>query len=174
MVRKDSEKDSERPHYYSQFWLDVAAGRRIIGAPKPNEEGESADEASEPAPQRRGRLEDILSDDDEDDTIVHPVAEPLTSSSENYLQPDADNYASTSSVESQSDESEVADSDIPDMDFDSYEEGEEDDEYYEDEEEDGEEDGDLDWSRSRKRSKSVRPTKPVRKPGGRRDIRRGF
>ncbi len=30
MTRKDSEKESERPHYYSQFWLDVAAGRRII------------------------------------------------------------------------------------------------------------------------------------------------
>src|SRR5439155_1480723 len=43
MTRKDSEKDSERPHYYSQFWLDVAAGRRIIGTPKPNEEGEQTD-----------------------------------------------------------------------------------------------------------------------------------
>src|SRR5579885_2161796 len=37
MTRKDSEKDSDRPHYYSQFWLDVAAGRKIIGAPRPDE-----------------------------------------------------------------------------------------------------------------------------------------
>ncbi len=28
MTRKDSERDAERPRYYSQFWLDVAAGRR--------------------------------------------------------------------------------------------------------------------------------------------------
>jgi hypothetical protein len=34
MVRKDSEKDVERPRYYSQFWLDVAAGRRVIGGGK--------------------------------------------------------------------------------------------------------------------------------------------
>src|SRR5438270_2558 len=44
MTRKDSEKDSERPHYYSQFWLDVAAGRRVIGGPKPDEEEEEEDE----------------------------------------------------------------------------------------------------------------------------------
>src|SRR5436190_7969662 len=43
MTRKDSEKDSERPHYYSQFWLDVAAGRRIIGTPKSNEEDEQTE-----------------------------------------------------------------------------------------------------------------------------------
>jgi hypothetical protein len=34
MARKDSEKDVERPRYYSQFWLDVAAGRRVIGGGK--------------------------------------------------------------------------------------------------------------------------------------------
>ncbi len=33
MTRKDSERDAERPRYYSQFWLDVAAGRRVIGTP---------------------------------------------------------------------------------------------------------------------------------------------
>ena len=37
MTKKDSEKEVERPHYYSQFWLDVAAGRRVIGAPKTDE-----------------------------------------------------------------------------------------------------------------------------------------
>ncbi|HEY7127070.1 MAG TPA: hypothetical protein VH540_24255 [Ktedonobacterales bacterium] len=30
MARKDSEKDVERPRYYSQFWLDVAAGRKVF------------------------------------------------------------------------------------------------------------------------------------------------
>jgi hypothetical protein len=43
MTRKDSEKDSDRPHYYSQFWLDVAAGRKVIGASKTNEEAETAE-----------------------------------------------------------------------------------------------------------------------------------
>lgn len=31
MTRKEPEKETERPHYYSQFWLDIAAGRRAIG-----------------------------------------------------------------------------------------------------------------------------------------------
>jgi|SRR5215467_3849629 len=43
MTKKDSEKEVERPHYYSQFWLDVAAGRRVIGTPKP-EDGTEDDE----------------------------------------------------------------------------------------------------------------------------------
>jgi len=43
MTRKD-EKDTERPHYYSQFWLDVAAGRREIGSSKTDD----ASEADEP------------------------------------------------------------------------------------------------------------------------------
>src|SRR5436305_1654999 len=42
MTRKDSEKDAERPHYYSQFWLDVAVGRRVIGAPQAAEADEKA------------------------------------------------------------------------------------------------------------------------------------
>ncbi len=53
MTRKDSEKDTDRPHYYSQFWLDVAAGRTVIGAPKVEEEEELAEaelEMPEPEP----------------------------------------------------------------------------------------------------------------------------
>jgi hypothetical protein len=49
MTRKDSEKDTERPHYYSQFWLDVAAGRREIGTPR-TEEGAEPFEAETPEP----------------------------------------------------------------------------------------------------------------------------
>ena len=44
MARKDLEKETERPRYYSQFWLDVAAGRRVIGAGK----GQDSDEAEAP------------------------------------------------------------------------------------------------------------------------------
>src|SRR5579883_388518 len=46
MARKDSEKETDRPHYYSQFWLDVAAGRHIIGGQKPEES-----EGTEPEPE---------------------------------------------------------------------------------------------------------------------------
>jgi hypothetical protein len=48
MTKKD-EKDADRPHYYSQFWLDVAAGRKVIGAPK-TEEGADQAEAEIPEP----------------------------------------------------------------------------------------------------------------------------
>jgi hypothetical protein len=46
MARKDLEKETERPRYYSQFWLDVAAGRRVIGGGKGAQEDEDG-EASE-------------------------------------------------------------------------------------------------------------------------------
>src|SRR5437660_4421962 len=48
MTKRDNEKDSDRPHYYSQFWLDVAAGRRIIGTPKPEEGEQTEAELLEP------------------------------------------------------------------------------------------------------------------------------
>src|SRR5579864_9477953 len=59
MTKKESEKDADRPHYYSQFWLDVAAGRRVIGAPKPEDGGDLADaDLAEPTPlaRRGGRV----------------------------------------------------------------------------------------------------------------------
>ena len=43
MARKDLEKETERPRYYSQFWLDIAAGRRVIGAGKGASEGDDAE-----------------------------------------------------------------------------------------------------------------------------------
>ncbi len=53
MTKKD-EKDADRPHYYSQFWLDVAAGRRVIGAPKPEDGADLADaDLPEPTPLAR-------------------------------------------------------------------------------------------------------------------------
>ncbi|MDQ2715786.1 MAG: hypothetical protein M3Z08_12830 [Chloroflexota bacterium] len=65
MTRKDSEKDAERPHYYSQFWLDVAAGRRIIGGPKSDEETDLAEpEVVEIAAPRRGGRVTTVPDSD--------------------------------------------------------------------------------------------------------------
>lgn len=43
MARKDLEKETERPRYYSQFWLDVAAGRRVIGAGRGNQDSDEAE-----------------------------------------------------------------------------------------------------------------------------------
>jgi hypothetical protein len=31
MIRKDITLDADRPHYYSQFWIDVAMGKREVG-----------------------------------------------------------------------------------------------------------------------------------------------
>src|SRR5260221_8508027 len=30
MTRKDTSQEMDRPHYYSQFWVDVAAGKRSV------------------------------------------------------------------------------------------------------------------------------------------------
>jgi hypothetical protein len=88
MTRKDSEKDADRMHYYSQFWLDVAAGRRIIGAPKPEDEAAEAEVLDTHLPARKSARS--VSYDDSDDIrfdghaerIVHPVAEPLATPEE--------------------------------------------------------------------------------------------
>jgi hypothetical protein len=34
MIRKDIAQDADRPRFYSQFWVDIAAGRREIGGPR--------------------------------------------------------------------------------------------------------------------------------------------
>jgi hypothetical protein len=182
MVRKDSEKDSERPHYYSQFWLDVAAGRRIIGAPKPGDETEQGEiEIPEsPAPRRAGRIgggheEPFMSpapSNGHSENIAHPVAEPIVDDEE-IVEPEAEELLVDEDQEYQ--EEDLEDTDIPDMDLTSPEE-EEEDVYDEDqdqeEEEEEEEEDDLGW-RGRKRNKPVRPVKqPPRKP--KREPRRGF
>src|SRR5260370_15404520 len=51
MRRQGNEKDVERPHAYSQFWLDVAAGRRVIGESQP----EVAETTAPAPPQSSGR-----------------------------------------------------------------------------------------------------------------------
>ncbi len=60
MTRKDSEKETDRPHYYSQFWLDVAAGRTTISSVKSEDEADLVEEETdlsepelEPTPLRR-------------------------------------------------------------------------------------------------------------------------
>src|SRR5690242_19401040 len=62
MTKKD-EKDADRPHYYSQFWLDVAAGRKVIGGPKLEDGSDQADiDLAEPIPlvRKGGRVNLII------------------------------------------------------------------------------------------------------------------
>jgi len=84
MTRKDSEKDAERPHYYSQFWLDIAAGRRVIGGPKPEDEAE-AGEADLPEPAHRiGR--NGVADSDYQDLRASAVVEPAAEEEEDEVE----------------------------------------------------------------------------------------
>ena len=185
MTRKD-EKDTERPHYYSQFWLDVAAGRREIGSSKTDDASE-ADELPEPiAPARKssrataaaladGHRSARPRDIDEEDFATDEPFE--TDETEDYSEPDLEEDELADDLE---------DEDIPDIPLrftaDQEEEAPEvppeeedlpDDEEYFDEEEDEDEEED-DWSaRGRKKPKPGRQTKapkpPTKKPkrGGR-------
>jgi hypothetical protein len=173
MTRKDSEKDSERPHYYSQFWLDIAAGRRTIGGPKPEDGEASESEIAEPVLQQRpGRVSEV-------ETFSDTPA-PLNGHREEVAYPAADEeYAAEPEEELVADAEEpnevdyqedipIEDEGIPDMDLNV--EDEEEEEVLEDEEE--EEDDDMNWGRGRKKPKPIRPVKaPVKKPG---KPRRGF
>jgi hypothetical protein len=48
MTRKDAAADLDRPHYYSQFWIDVAMGKRDISSAGATETVAPTDELSEP------------------------------------------------------------------------------------------------------------------------------
>src|SRR6266568_1201436 len=99
MTRKESEKDSERTHYYSQFWLDVAAGRKIIGAPKANDEIDTYEQELEPAILRKpGRNSSAAISHDYEETIVHPEVEPEFDADE-YAEPEFDDLDLENEVE---------------------------------------------------------------------------
>ena len=174
MTRKDSEKDSERPHYYSQFWLDVAAGRRVIGTPKLGDEEASELELPEVPPTRRGGRVNIQEPLDEpyanrlEDNAATAIA------TEEYPELEEEPLAADEEEQDLQD-SAVDDIDIPDMDLGLEEEDEED--FYEEdmeEEEEEEEEEDIGWGgRGRKKTKPGRQTKQPKKPG-KRDRRSGY
>lgn len=192
MTRKESEKDSDRAHYYSQFWLDVAAGRRIIGAPKPDEDEVAEAETLEPTlPLRKSSRSTSYDDSDDsefdghDERIVHPVAEPLATPEEFIDSEPEEIELEASNADTPDIQEEVVDDmDIPDMDLspadeekddneDPSEDGEEENEEGVSTEEE-EEDEDLGWgARGRKRNKPVRP-KVLPKKAPRREPRRGY
>jgi len=166
MTRKDSEKDSERPHYYSQFWLDVAAGRKVIGAPKSNEEADMEPEPeaeAEPLTFRKpGRGSDSAFSDGYEETISHPEVEPELDAEE-YVEPDLDEMAFENDVEDALiSDAAVDEAEIPDVDFTPLEEEAEEDFFDEEEEE---EEDDLGWGagRGRKKPKPGRQTKQPKK-----------
>ena len=185
MTRKDSEKDSDRPHYYSQFWLDIAAGRRTIGGPKPEEEGELLEDSQEPIALRRSFRSEPEEDLDEVEepvgrgerpaALAHPVADAVRPSfDDDASEPDevpqavddTDNLAVNDAIE---------DADIPDVDFaaDEDDEDDEDDEEPFDDDDDEEDEG---WVAGRGRKK-VTPKRAVKQPPpkrAKRETRRGF
>ncbi len=166
MTRKDSEKDSERPHYYSQFWLDIAAGRRVIGGPKPEEAETSEPEIIEPvAPTRKaGRS----TSDSPRATLVSPIAVETVSEPEEAI----DETELPNIVLEGSD-----DAAIPEEDEEFFEDEQEEDEFF-DEEEEEEEEGSEEWggrrTAGRKKAKPVRPVKPVVNKPKRPNTRRTF
>ena len=191
MTRKDSEKDSDRPHYYSQFWLDIAAGRRTIGGPKPEEEGELLEDSQEPIALRRPFRSEPEEDlDDEVDepigrgerpaALAYPVADTVSPAFDDVEAPEPDEVPlAVDDMDSLAVNDPVEDADIPDVDFAADEEEEndeeesEDEEPFEDDEEDEEDEG---WVAGRGRKK-VTPKRAVKQPPpkrAKREPRRGF
>jgi len=185
MTRKESEKDSERPHYYSQFWLDVAAGRKIIGAPKANDEVDTFDQELEPAvPRKPGRNSSAAISHGYEETIAHPEVEPEFDADE-YAEPEFDDLDLENEVVDEEIPNIVVDeAEIPDMDFASSDELLEDEvpledveeeDFLEDEDEDEDEE-DLNWNAGRGKKKpkprGVSPKLPPKK--AKREPRRGF
>ncbi|HLH63069.1 MAG TPA: hypothetical protein VKV20_15420 [Ktedonobacteraceae bacterium] len=182
MTRKDSEKDAERPHYYSQFWLDVAAGRRIIGGSKPEDSNETAEaELPEPIALRRaGRTGTAPTSDGHRETRPQSVVEPaFAPDEEEEMEPELEEPDLVAEEDELGipniDVDEMADdNEFPDLDLITPEAEEDEEEDFFDEEDEEDED---DWAigRGRKKPKpgrQVKPPKSSKKP--RRDTRRGF
>ena len=190
MTRKDSEKETDRPHYYSQFWLDVAAGRVVIGAAKGEDEtdlGEDETDLSEPVleptPLRRaGRNHAASATDGYKATRTQTVAEPVFvpeeleegEESEFDLADDVVDLELPDNVLDEAEEEMI----IPEADVmpdDEETEEDEDEIFFDDEIEEEDEDEDGWSSRGRKKPKpgrQVKTPKPTKKP--KREPRRGF
>ena len=197
MTRKETEKDADRPHYYSQFWLDVAAGRKIIGAPKANDEVDTYDPDLEPVVLRKPGWNSsaVISDDyEENETLAHPEVEPEFDADE-FAEPEFDE----SDLENEVVDEEipnivVEETDIPDMVLASTDEvlastdevledeipleDNEDEEFFDEDEED---EDDLNWNAGRGKKKpkprgtaAKLPPKLPPKKAGKREPRRGF
>lgn len=171
MARKDSEKETDRPHYYSQFWLDVAAGRHIIGGQK-SEESEGIEPEPEPvepvtarkATRTAGHTEHANGAERRHEAAsakARPVVEPeVVEEEEPEPEPDdpgaldIDNEVEDLDLQGE----DIEDADIPDMDLSGRDFDEDEEDFFEEEEEEEE-----DWGRARKKAKPSRSTKPPTK-----------
>ena len=186
MTRKDSEKEADRPHYYSQFWLDVAAGRTTISSSKDVDEidlaelEEESEPELEPTPLRRsGRNHGISSSDGYESTRTQTIVEPDyeiaeaedTEENEFSLADDVEELELPDNVLDEP-EVEMFSPEVETMPEEEVIEEEEEDAFFDEEEEEEEEE----WgSRGRKKPKPGRQTKapkPTKKP--RRETRRSF
>ncbi len=191
MTRKDSEKETDRPHYYSQFWLDVAAGRTVIGAAKGEDETDLVEEESdmsepemESTPLRRAGRNHAAAVNDgytpsRTQTVVEPAYEP-----EEFVENEENDFDLADEVEDLElpdlDETEEEIS-IPEAviipDEEEREEGDEGEEdlFFDEEIEDEDEDDGSWGARGRKKPKpgrQVKAPKPTKRP--KREPRRGF
>jgi len=194
MTRKDSENEADRPHYYSQFWLDVAAGRTAISAAIDEDETDLDEDETEmsqpelePTPLRRAGRNHAASANDgyktaRSQTVIEPAYEPeeLGESEENEFEL-ADNVVDLELPDNVLDETEE-EMIIPEAgimpDVEEMEEEEEEEEVFFDEEieEENEDEDEEGWgSRGRKKPKpgrQVKTPKLTKKP--KREPRRGF
>jgi hypothetical protein len=180
MTTKKDEKDADRPHYYSQFWLDVAAGRRVIGAPKSEDGADLADaDLPEPTPlaRRGGRVNaNILPVDGYRETRAPAaVADEVYDEDDEFTEPEDEEPDLLTEVDDEDiptildDTPQVLTPDIePEVLDEAEEEPDEDEEFFDDEEEEEEEDEDGWSARGRKKPKPGRqvkaPKPPVKKP----------
>ena len=152
MRRQDSEKEAERPHAYSQFWLDIAAGRRVIGESQPKEA-----ETTEPVPPQSSGRKSIA--DSSPGTRATAVVAAVVEEQEHDEVGEPEEEAFTQ-------EDMVDEVELPTLALDEpFAEAEE---LVEDEDEEDEEE----WGTrgGRKQAKPTWPTKPVKKPKPRRSF----
>jgi len=172
MTKKDSEKEVERPHYYSQFWLDVAAGRRVIGAPKTDEGADGLESEMPEAVVVRNPVRDSIAavTDGYQEPFAQNEAEPMFAEEE-FAEPELEEELVGAVDDLDIPNIEVEETEIPQIEIAAQEEEEEEggptEEFFDEEEEEEEED----WttSRGRKKAKPSRPTKqPPKRPEKRR------
>jgi len=171
MTRKESERDAERPRYYSQFWLDVAAGRRVIGTPKTDEGAEGIEpETPEASVTRRAGRNNLSSIDGYREAFSRTAVEPMPAAEE-VIEPETDLEDELMDEVEEMDIPNIVVDEVsaPDADVSRQEEETPDEDFY-----DEDEDDDLDWSsRGRKKQKPGQP-RQVKKKGTKRDSRRGY
>ena len=162
MTKKDSEKEVERPHYYSQFWLDVAAGRRVIGAPKTDEGTDGFESAMPEAAVVRKPVRDSIAA--VTDGYQEPFAQDETESmfaEEEFAEPELEEELVGAVDDLDIPNIEVEETEIPQIEIAAQQEEEEEpiEDFFEEEEEEEEED----WSTSRGRKKA-KPSRPTKQP----------